>query len=197
MTIKVVGAILAAGASTRLGRPKQLAVVDGLPGGETLLARTIRTARACTALDEIAVILGAHRDKITLGGAVVRIDNPDFEEGMGSSVRTAAAWAASTNAGGLLLMVCDQARLSTAHLDELLGAFDRSRRDVGSRYAGAVGVPAVFARDRFDDLMKLRGDRGARSLLVGACFVDWPDGLVDIDTEADLEDFGAKIPPYS
>jgi molybdenum cofactor cytidylyltransferase len=181
--MKIVGVILAAGASTRLGRPKQLLVIDG----ETLLARTIRMARASRRLESLVVILGAHRDAIaaSLPSEVTAIENPDFAEGIGSSVRKAAEWAMNVNADGLLLMVCDQARLSSEHLSQLLSAFDGTR-PVGSRYGGSVGVPAVFPRPLFTDLVKLEGDRGAKSVLASADSVDWPDGLVDIDTEADL-----------
>ncbi len=176
----IVAAVLAAGASMRLGRPKQLIALDGEP----LVRRAARLARAssCT---EVAVVLGAHADAIapTLDGLGVEVlENPLWPEGMGSSVRAAVGWALAECAQALLLVVCDQPRLTTAHLDALIA----HRGRVGSSYLGVVGVPALFPAVDFPALAMVRGDRGARTLLAGAASIDWPDGAIDVDTDDDL-----------
>lgn len=170
----VAAAILAAGESRRLGHPKQLVEIDREP----LLRRTARIALA-SRVDRVAVVLGAYRERIepSLAGlAVTVLDNAAWREGMASSIRVAVEWA--RDAEHLLLLVCDQPHLSVAHLDALIAR----RALVGSRYAGAIGVPALVPADRFGDLAALRGDRGARGMFTEG--IDWEPGSVDIDTRA-------------
>ncbi len=181
----VVGAILAAGSSSRLGRPKQLVPV----AGEPLLRRTARLALAspCSA---IAAIVGAHAAEVRRALAelpVTILDNPAWPEGVASSIRAAAAWAEAQDADALLLMVCDQPRLTTEHLAALLAEQVRGGTIVGSGYSGTVGVPAVFPRSTFAALAALHGDRGARALLGDAASIAWDDGAIDVDAEADVD----------
>jgi CTP:molybdopterin cytidylyltransferase MocA len=169
----VAAAILAAGESRRLGRRKQLVEIEGEP----LLRRTARIALASRA-DRVAAVLGAYREEIepSLAGLAVEVvDNPEWREGMGSSIRAAVAWA--RGAEFLLLLVCDQPHLATPHLDALIAR----RALVGSRYAGTIGVPALVPAERFDDLAALRGDRGARGMFVDA--IDWEPGSIDLDVD--------------
>ncbi len=158
-------ALLAAGASTRMApRKKQLLELDGEP----LIHRAARIALASRA-SRVAVVLGAYADEIApaiADLAVVRLDNPAWTEGMAISVRAAATWAATTDATALLLCVCDQPAVTTAHLDALIAAHAADpARTIGSSYAGTVGVPALVPRARWSELLALRGDRGARALL--------------------------------
>lgn len=189
--VAVAGVVLAAGASRRLGRPKQVALLDG----EALVRRAVRTlARSrCT---RVAVVVGAHADATTAALAdldVAALPNPQWQEGIAASIRTAARWAASHGSAGLLLAVCDQPLLTTEHVDALLTAFRAERRPVGSAYAGIVGVPAVFGRASFAELLRLRGDRGAGALLRdGAGAITWPAGAEDVDTEATLDRMRAR-----
>ncbi|MEO7093942.1 MAG: nucleotidyltransferase family protein [Polyangiales bacterium] len=183
--MSVVGAILAAGSSSRLGRPKQLVPV----AGEPLLRRTARLALAtsCTAT---AVVVGAHAGEVTpavAGLAVTTLVNEAWPEGVASSIRAATMWAEAQSASALLLMVCDQPRLTTEHLAALLAEHARTGAVVGSAYRGTVGVPAVFPASSFAALGALHGDRGARALLAGAAAISWDDGAVDVDSEADVD----------
>jgi CTP:molybdopterin cytidylyltransferase MocA len=173
----IAGVILAAGASTRMGAPKQLLAL----GGEPLVRAIAREALAsrCT---RVAVVLGAHADAIAPaldGLAVTIVRNEQWQEGMASSVRCAAAWAGEADA--LLLMVCDQPRLTAAHLDALIAAGPFA----ASAYAGTLGVPALLPRRMYGALLRSEGDRGARGLLAGATPVPWPDGELDLDTPTD------------
>lgn len=181
--MSVAGVILAAGASTRLGSPKQLAEV----GGERLLERAVRIAQAA-GLSPIIVVLGARALDVQaacrLTGVHVVI-NQEWTEGMASSVRLGVL-AAGEAAEGLVLMTCDQPAANASHLHSLV---ERGGTDgvVGSHYAGRNGVPAYFPRSRFVELVDLRGDTGARAMLEEAPAVELPGGELDVDTPEALE----------
>jgi CTP:molybdopterin cytidylyltransferase MocA len=183
--VSVVGAALAAGASRRLGQPKQLLPFEGTTLIETIVSRVCATR--CT---RVCVIVGAHSREIARALAAQPVDvieNLNWEEGIASSLRAAVTWARATTCDGLLVSVSDQPRLSVAHLERLLARF-QSHRPVASRYRDTLGVPAVFGRESFASLETLQGDRGARHLLdrLGAAPVEWPDGEIDIDAPEDL-----------
>jgi len=137
--VNVVAIVLAAGASRRLGRPKQ----DVIYEGETLLARATRLGREVA--DEVIVI--------------DRAANPNADEGMASSIRAGVERAGSAR---LLFLLCDQPRITADHLRALI-ALDAPI--VATGYAGIAGVPAIFAPRFIPELLALRGDRGARSII--------------------------------
>lgn len=189
-TLNVATIILAAGASLRLGRPKQLVDFEGQP----LLMRSVDAARAA---DELFVVLGARAAEIrkALNGDRLRVViNSEWEEGIASSIRAgvSAAVAAMPEIHGVLLMACDQPRVTAAHLGALRRAFAECADDrvVASEYAGVVGIPAIFPRHMFAALLALKGDEGARKILRGAgaeiVAVKFAGGEVDIDTPEDL-----------
>jgi molybdenum cofactor cytidylyltransferase len=174
----IAAIVLAAGASTRLGEPKQLVVI----GGETLLERAVRTARAA-GCSPVVVVLGAAveqiRERCNLGDAVVVV-NEFWSEGMGSSLRLGVA--AVRDADGVVLMTCDQPAVLASHLRALMA----SGGVAGSAYSGRVGVPAYFPASQFAALLELHGDIGARELLRGATAIDLLNGEVDVDIVEDL-----------
>jgi CTP:molybdopterin cytidylyltransferase MocA len=184
--------ILAAGASRRLGQPKQLLHM----GGETLIERAVRLAQESGAAPVIAV-LGAHFEYmcvfIASSGAILSF-NDQWQQGIASSIHAGlkALDAVAPEALGVLIMSCDQPRLTAAHLRALIAAFAAQDQTaiVASAYASIHGVPAVFPRSSFADLRALRGDKGARSLLVQPpcplISLPFAGGEVDIDEPADL-----------
>jgi molybdenum cofactor cytidylyltransferase len=171
--------VLAAGASTRLGEPKQLVML----GAETLLERAVRTARAA-GCEPVVVVLGAAAERILercdLGSAVV-VMNPEWEEGMASSIR--AGLRAIGGADGVVLMTCDQPAVTAEHLL----ALSATGEVTASAYAGRRGVPAYFPAACFAALIELSGKAGARELLRSAATVELADGELDVDTAADLK----------
>jgi molybdenum cofactor cytidylyltransferase len=183
--------ILAAGASTRLGTPKQLL----RQRGKTLLSRTIALATA-VAGPRVSVVIGAgqHRIRAHLRKATrsVRVTyNRDWTGGMGTSL-AAGIRALPPDADSILVLLCDQPKLDARSLDRLIHRARTSRAAiVTSRYAGRQGVPAILPRATFRELRSLTGDRGARDLLNSACgrfqviAVDMPEAAFDIDTPAD------------
>lgn len=180
---RVAGLVLAAGGSRRLGRPKQLLGYRG-----TTLLRVI-TGEICeSCCDRVAVVLGAHAGSIapTLDGLpVAQLANVLWSEGIASSIRCAAGWAIQAACDALVLAVCDQPRLTAAHVDALIGAHRETGGAVASRYGDRPGVPAIFPARDYPRLCALTGDEGARRLLRGVHHVDWPDGAHDVDTPED------------
>ncbi len=174
--------VMAAGASARLGEPKQLVRL----AGETLLEQAVRTAReaGCT---PVVVVLGAEADKIraqcNLNDAVIVI-NDEWSEGMASSIRLGVRTLGSiaNETDGVVLMACDQPAVTAEHLRALM----KSGEATASAYAGRRGVPAYLPASAFADLMKLRGDAGARTLLRNATAVELAGGELDVDTAEDL-----------
>ena len=163
--MRVVAVVLAAGFSKRLGMPKQ----SVLWKGETLLARAERVAREVA--DEVIV--------------VTRENNPDAAEGMASSIR-AGVRAAGENAR-ILITLCDQPLVTAEHLRALIAT---DAPIVATGYRGVAGVPAVFAPQFVPDLLALRGDRGARSIIEAhraeTAVIPFEDAALDIDTAEDL-----------
>lgn len=184
--------ILAAGASRRLGQAKQLVKIDGEP----LLGRTVRLA-AQAGCQPIVVVLGFEGDRMRSaldGFRVIVTVNEDWPAGMGSSMRCGVETALqiSPPPEDILLMVCDQVRLSVDVLRQLLRLHGLAKYPItAARYSGRIGVPAVFSPIFFPDLLDGSGDRGARGILernaasVGT--VDFFEGELDLDTPDDLE----------
>jgi molybdenum cofactor cytidylyltransferase len=159
--MRIVAVILAAGFSRRLGRPKQDLVYEG----ETLLGRATRLAREVA--DEVIVV---DRDA-----------NPQADEGMASSIRAGVARVGED--ARMLFMLCDQPRITADHLRALIAA---DAPIVASGYAGIAGVPAIFVPQFRSELLALRGDRGARSIIERHRYevrvIPFEDAAFDIDT---------------
>jgi molybdenum cofactor cytidylyltransferase len=184
--------ILAAGASRRLGQPKQLARV----AGETLLGRTVRVVRESGA-QPVFVVVGAYCERILAAVDLTgthSILNPEWEQGIASSIRAGVTGLLRElpGAAAVLLLVCDQPRLTAEHLRALVATMEGRMEPVivASCYAGVTGIPAIFPRSEFAQLLGLRGDAGARSLLrnprCAMMTVAFEGGEMDVDTEADL-----------
>jgi CTP:molybdopterin cytidylyltransferase MocA len=185
--------VLAAGASRRLGQPKQLL----LRHGETLIGRAIRLATEAGAAPVIAV-LGAHSDRIFRAVAfdkTIPVVNDQWEQGIAGSIHAGlnALDAAAPAASSALILGCDQPLLTVAHLRTLIEGFSAQTVPpiVASSYAGVLGIPAIFPRFVFTELLDLRGDTGARAVLMQpnrpVVAIPLQGGEVDIDLPADIE----------
>jgi molybdenum cofactor cytidylyltransferase len=180
--------VLAAGAATRFGSPKQLVRV----GGEALLQRAVSRATEVGG-HAVTVVLGAHAAALTPllrhSSATVLI-NRHWEEGLASSLRLGVSHLpGSTEA--VLVTLADQAAVTTFDLRRLAGAWRRQPDSViAASYEGHTGVPAVFPRHAFSQLLALRGDMGARPVLSQLADrvlrVPMPNAAIDIDTPEDL-----------
>ena len=180
---RIAAVILAAGKSRRLRQPKQLIQL----AGESLLRRTARLAVEA-GCGPVFVVLGFEAERMCpeLNGLPVQtLTNQNWAEGMGASVRCGVSMAQVT-ADAVLLLVCDQPRLSAEHLRVLLTRHEEAGALItASGYEGRLGVPAVFAAQLFPELLQIHGDRGARQVIErhgdAVQAVEWPDGALDID----------------
>jgi molybdenum cofactor cytidylyltransferase len=186
--------VLAAGASTRMGRPKLAVPVRGTP----MLRRVAQAAAASRCREVVVVLGGAHAAayRPLLDGLPVRVvENPDPAEGMGSSIRAGVA-AISPEASGVVILLADQPLVTAAMIDRLIEtAVAGGHRIVASSCRGIVGPPAYFDRALFLELLTLEGDRGARSVIESyptqGVAVPLPDeAAADVDTADDLRGLG-------
>ena len=186
--MSVAAVILAAGASTRLGQPKQLVEL----GGERLLERAVRTAREA-GLAPVIVVVGARAAEITAQcdlreAQIVRCER--WAEGMSQALAAGVAAVAETNASSCVVLTSDMPFVTPLHLQALC----KRRSEVrASEYDGRKGVPAHLPRSTFADLQRLEGDTGARDLLQSALSVDLKADALDIDTPADLSAARARF----
>jgi len=163
--MRTAAILLAAGASTRLGQPKQLVTIDG----ESLLARSARIAFE-GGIDDVFVVLGAHAARFRAHLAHTRCrfaENPRWEQGIATSIVAGVEAAlAHSQPDAVLLLACDQPAVTPFHLLQLqLLADADSPRIAASTYAGHTGIPTVFPQAYFAELIALTGDTGARHLL--------------------------------
>lgn len=189
--------VLAAGASTRLGQPKQLLQIDG----ESLLRSTVRLA-AESGCAPIFVVLGFEADRMRqeLHGLPVKIVvNQDWQSGMGLSLRCgiSAGMKETPEPQKTLVLLCDQPSLSAEILLSLLRTSAKTKSLItASRYASRSGVPAIFDRQLYPDLLKIEGDQGARAVIQRyaeqTSTVEFPDGIIDIDTPEDLANLASS-----
>jgi CTP:molybdopterin cytidylyltransferase MocA len=179
--VSIAAIVLAAGFSRRLGRPKQ----DVAIAGETLLQRTIRVAREAS-LSPILVIIrpdSGYSQSLSAASSVTIVTNHEAYEGLASSICCGITLASNREVAGAVILACDQPALRSEHLRMLV---EDPNRVTGSAYAGSIGVPAYFPATSFPLLLQLRGDTGARKLLINAHSISAEDLTLDIDTEQDL-----------
>jgi molybdenum cofactor cytidylyltransferase len=182
--------ILAAGSSSRLGKPKQNLVFKG----QTLLQRMISSASAVS--DEVLVILGANFNEIetTIIDADAKIMyNPDWALGMSSSIKQATSYIEQNfpEADAVLFAVCDQPYVNTELLQQLIEIAGSVKQGIiACSYNDTIGVPAVFKKIYFPELFKLNGNEGAKKIigqhLQDVYTIFFPLGSTDIDTEEDF-----------
>ena len=180
--------VLAAGASTRFGSTKQLVRVNGRPLMHSVVSRAVELAG-----HSVTVVLGAHAGELAPllkhSPASVSV-NREWSEGIASSIREGIAHMPTTT-DGVLLMLADQAAVTTEDLRRLAGAWRRNPTAiVTAQYAGTLGVPAIFPRWCFRELNELRGDRGAQALVQRhidrVVRLPMPSAELDIDRPEDL-----------
>ncbi len=184
--------LLAGGASTRLGQPKQSLQYHG----KTLLEHSADEAINAKA-DAVVVVLGKNaelfKDAINKEDVRVVINN-DWGEGMASSVRLGldAILKSKPYIDAVIFMVCDQPHISSLVLNELITTQQKTTKQIVTcDYGGSIGPPALFHKKYFRELMELKGDIGARNIIQqnmnDVATILFPDGKIDIDTKEDYE----------
>lgn len=185
--------ILAAGSSSRFGKPKQLLHFNN----KTLIQHTIDEAIASGA-DTIIVVTGDHADEISKAIDNKKITvffNDDWKEGMASGIVTGLKKVITLNNDieKVIIAVCDQPFISAALFQQLYKKQEESTQHiVASSYADTFGTPALFTQKYFDALMSLQGEEGAKKILKAnnedVTSIDFPQGNIDIDTQKDYDD---------
>jgi molybdenum cofactor cytidylyltransferase len=186
--------VLAAGASTRFGSPKQLVRLAGRP-----LLHIAVTRAAEVSGNALIVVLGSGAAELapllkhTPGSVVV---NQDWREGLASSIRTGVA-RLPASCTGVMLVLADQAAVTADDLRRLAGTWRKQPQYIAAaQFAGTTGAPAIFPRTAFRDLAELRGDLGAHALLRRLADrvvrVAMPSAALDVDTPEDLLALGGS-----
>jgi len=180
--------ILAAGASRRMGTPKQLLKI----GKKTLLEKTIDTAQKLVD-KEIVVVLGANAEKIQTTTkwpkGVSIIINDEWQKGMGTTLKKGVNYflEQSQSFQAIIVMVCDQPYLTTEKLEELIELYKKTKADIiAAQYENIQGVPALFSSQLFSKLAALNEDEGARKIIKRhqgvVKTINFPEGIYDLDT---------------
>ena len=185
--------LLAAGSSSRLGRPKQLLNYQG----KTLIQHSIEVALD-SAMNDLVVVLGSNSELIQTGiesKEVPVLVHEHWEEGMSSSMQCGLRYLIETSqVEQVILMLCDQPYVTQDLLDQLMNGKKASRKGiVACSYSGTVGVPALFDQHYFQELLALKGTEGAKKVILNhqadTFLVDFPMGAVDLDTKEDVQKF--------
>lgn len=184
----VVGVVLAAGSSRRLGQPKQLVSYNGQP----LVARVAQQLSTAGCSSVITVVgSNAARVRRALDGTTTQIvDHTSWTDGIGSSI-SAAVQHLHSDAVAVLIALSDQPLIETAHYRALIETLTNGTHSIAATECadGSAGVPAAFGKKHFSDLASLSGGRGAKTIIATRRhrIVPLQGQHFDLDTPADLE----------
>jgi molybdenum cofactor cytidylyltransferase len=187
----IVGIILSAGESKRMGTPKQL-----LPWGKTIILQQVIDNAAASHLEQILLVLGSHAGeiagKITISPKIEIVVNHDFKEGMSSSVKCGIK-NAPAGADAFMLLLGDQPFISPAIINRLLDEYQTSKHGIVIPvYNGKHGHPVIFAAKYKQELLAI-ADQGAKAVVnnhlqdILEVPLDAPEILTDIDTPQDYQ----------
>jgi molybdenum cofactor cytidylyltransferase len=197
-----IGAVLlAGGSSSRLGRPKQLIKF----GGMSLLRRAASAATGAKC-SPVIVVTGASAEECSSeldGLDVHEVVNSKWSTGMASSIRAGirALTTAAPQTSAAVILLCDQPHVSPEIIENLLEKYRSTNAPVVASSYGkdGYGVPALFERSLFPELLELEGDIGAKRVITkwhsAARFLPFPQGEVDIDTPEDVANLGSAALP--
>ncbi len=195
----IAGIVLAAGRSSRLGRPKQLLPLQGEP----LIRHTLRRVLA-SSLDRVLLVIGHEADEVRAAVAGLSVDcvvNPDAAAGQSTSVRAGLA-ALPPDAEAAVFILGDQPGIDPNVIDALIASWRTSGAPVvAPRYEDRIGNPVLFDRRIFPELATLEGDSGARPVVrayhdAGDLHLTPVAGPAppDVDTEVDYAALLAVLP---
>lgn len=185
----VAGVILAAGAATRLGQPKQVLPWRGQP-----LVRHVALAALSAGLSPLVVVTGAYPTLVqqALEGMPVQvIHNPDWQAGLSTSVRCAVR-SLLHSVGAAVFLLADQPQVPVTLLRDLVEIHARSRSPIVAPLVdGQRANPVLFDRQTFPDLLNVSGDAGGRALFARyrVEWLPWHDArlLLDVDRPEDYQ----------
>jgi molybdenum cofactor cytidylyltransferase len=196
---RVAAIVLAAGRSTRMGGPNKLvAEIAGKP-----LVRIAAEEALASRAKPVIVVTGHQRERVeaALTGLPLKlVHNPDFADGLATSVRTGIATVPPA-ADGAVICLGDMPQVDAALINRLIDAFDPEQGALGvvPSINGKRGNPVLWSRRFFPDLMAIEGDVGARRLLgrYGEAVIELPvtgkAAFTDIDTQEALAGLKAEV----
>jgi len=183
--------LLAAGASERLGKPKQLLIFQG----ETLLRRSAKIALAAS--NHVVVTLGSQIEilqKEIEDLPVEIVENKDWETGMSGSIKFGLKKFLddADKPKAVIVMVCDQPFINENILEKIIIKFQETDSlIVACAYQNTLGVPALFHKTLFPELLALDAQTGAKRLIKKyqsqTAAIQFPKGAFDVDTRADYK----------
>ena len=182
--------ILAAGSASRMGKMKQL-----LPYKNTTLLEWIIEQALKSIVKNVFCVLGANKntiDKKLASNTIKIIYNPNYESGLSTSIVTGIDFLQKNNFDNALIMLADQPHVTSEYLNSLIEASKNNpSKIIASNYQGSVGVPAMFPKKYFNDLLNLEGDKGAKNFLLkhnsNVLKINSHQNLLDIDTPEDYQ----------
>ena len=199
----IAAIILAAGASRRMGQPKQLLSYRG----QTLLSYVIQCVLA-SSCSPVIVVLGANSDKVESVIEKIPVNivkNPEWNQGMSSSIRYGVQYIrehclnvdGSLNVDGMIFFACDQPCISIGVIEQLIHRYAESKKTIiASRYGETIGIPVLFAHGFCTELEQLKGDVGAKSIIQKyheqVATVEFAKGKIDLDTFAEYQKFTSE-----
>ncbi|MFC5190843.1 NTP transferase domain-containing protein [Algoriphagus aquatilis] len=182
--------LLAAGSSSRLGRPKQLIEFQG----KKLIQKAIDEAKKSKA-DSLVVVLGWNHELIKTGfdsSQTSIVINESWEQGMATSMQAGLRFLREKeHPDQVILMLVDQPYVESKLLDRLILEKERTGKGiVACSYSDTLGVPVIFDQKYFEELLMLKGSDGAKKVILrnkaDVFEIEFPLGAVDLDTEDDL-----------
>ena len=207
---EIAAIILAAGGSTRFARPKQLVQFRG----KSLLRRIVDAA-AEAKCSPVVVVIGSETEKTReelAGTSAIAVQNNDWQRGIGTSI-CGGVQEAMDNAGkggrpsavskpslleAIVLLTCDQPFVEAQTIHELIALYEKTKKAiVASSYSDTLGVPALFDRSCFAELLALDDDSGAKPIILSkrerVAEFPFPEGKIDIDTVEDYEKLSGEV----
>lgn len=194
---KLYAIILAAGKSSRMSNtPKQLLKWQN----RSLLEHTLDNLRTLFK-ERIILVLGAHHDLITTNLDLTSINtliNPEWKRGISSSIQ-AGLKALPAEARAAIIILSDQPLIKDRHFETLVNTWQATPANIiASEYHDSIGVPAIFPKHLFAELHELKGDQGAKAILLKYAAtlvkVPLPEAELDIDSPEDFIALLAHIP---
>ncbi len=192
MNIGVV--ILAAGESKRMGVPKQILPIFGVPMLKYLIDEVLDTEA-----HPVTVVVGANKTKIVplLENIPIGIiDNPDWQNGMGSSIKMGliGSYLITKGFDGLIFMTSDMPFVNAEVINQLIKTAIEfpDKTIIASKYAGTLGIPVLYKKERFEDILDMKPEHGAKQF-----FNKYPDEIVSVDFDLGAIDLDTKEDYYN
>ncbi len=189
--------ILAAGASRRMGRPKQLLKI----GENSLIQYVVKIVKKTSAFAPVIVVLGSDFEKVKNELStfeVFPVLNQNWEKGIGTSIATGIKEIQKLNPEiqAVIILLADQPKVEASLLAKIVKLYQQTgKKIIASKYAKTIGVPTLIDQSIFQELESLTGDKGAKKIIQQfadkneVAFIDFPGGKLDLDTLSDYDRF--------